>query len=224
MDASLLLEILVPIASIVIGWIYRHKFVLRVRRLKAWASNKPLRVSAVYNQKYKSAPDRLLSAEIFERIRNNIMGNSLTKRSVSPNSMQLESKSLGLALLVWLEEEFEPSTIGTDKPEIEGYHVSVQFQHDERMGVRDLEAMHDFAILAAKIQDTIQNECFSFRGPYTKYVVCDITGYPALLPGRKEEFHKKVQAKVLTAGGKITIVCDEPSYLRQAIGIVIKAF
>lgn len=205
--------------SIVAGILYAFRRQIRTqyRKFRYLWLNVPARVRATSIEKFKSEPKKWLSAEIFASIQAHAT-DELTKKGVHEHTLELLSDNLGMSLGVSVDEEFDPSTIGSEEPEVHAYRVSVGMQADLRLGIRNVDEFQDFVTLSTQIHESIREACFNSMKPFDKFVICRAKRDTKLVVRRTGTFEdEKLQVHVEIGEGVVELISSEPSYLVRAL-------
>lgn len=213
-------EVLLTVAyTMIVGILYKFRKQVRIqyRKFRYLWLNVPARIRATSIEKYENEPRVWLSAEVFESIQTRTT-DKLTKEGVHEHAIELVSDRLGMPLVIWLEEEYDTSTIGSDEPEVLAFKVEVDMQADLRLGIRDVDEFQDFVTLANQIHESVRETCFGSSKPYEKYVLCRAKRDTKLVVRRIGKIQDdKLKVQVETEEGMVEIISSEPTYLVRAL-------
>jgi hypothetical protein len=215
---------LTTVASSVISFIlggvltyFRKKWLLLVQIMRSYIFNAPARVKiAIHIRKYRDQPEAFLSQTIFNAFYE-VMGESgISKRALGESSMRIFSERLGLPVNVLLVEEANPE--GQDENPPQPFKVSVELDGELRIGYRNVSDFQEFMTLAAKMQDTVRDKCFSAKKPTEEFLICEInrkTRFQTRV--LKDKIDNELRVKVSIHDSNVNLVCEEPSYAVNAI-------
>jgi hypothetical protein len=123
-----------------------------------------------------------------------------------------------MPLAVCLDEELNPSTIGSEEPEVQAYSVTIEMQADLRLGINDVDEFQDFITLSSQIHGGVQEACFNSTRPYDKYVICIVKRGTGSVVNRVQVLQDEdLKVRVEKGEAMVQIISAEPSYLVRAL-------
>jgi hypothetical protein len=195
-----------------------QNIVLIQKKFRFMLLNSPARIRAASIAKYRDSPTSWLSNAVFESIVTSVTSDKLTKQGVHERAIALKSDRLGIPLTLWLEEEFDTSTSGTDRPRIEAYKVTLDMEAELRLGYREVREFQDFVALAQKVQEVVQVACFPASRTYDSYIVCEAKRDAKLVVRSKGKIEDEIlRVSVVTEEDRVELVSTEPMYLTEAL-------
>lgn len=216
-------EILVIVLSLVIAEIYHEiktkRIILIFRQISYYLFNKSVRIRIFHIQKYKNEPKRWLSNNIFQEIQEEVSNDKLLRRGIDRRCIKLYSDNLGHTILIWLEEEFDSSTLGSETPEIIGYNSKVEIQDEIRLGRRDFDELSYFVNIASVSQERIRGRCLPENSKIDdRFAVCNVRRDFESIAKRDETITmEKIDAKISISGNSVTIILRELSYVTEVL-------
>lgn len=214
-------ELLVGIAVAVVMAVlakFREQLTVLCRKFRFVLLNVPARVRAVSIAKYRENPASWLSNAVFETIVTSVATDKLVKQGMHERAISFKSERLGIPVTLWLEEELDTATSGTDEPRIEAYKVTVDMEGELRLGYREVHDFQDFVALAQRVQDAVQVTCFPNSKPYDSYVICQAKRDAKLVVRRKGRVEDEtLRVTVVTEEDRVELVSTEPMYLTEAL-------
>lgn len=217
------IQILFILLALIIGEIYYEiktkRITLVFRRISYYLFNKSLRIKVFYIQKYKNKPRKWLSDDIFQEIQGDTSSDKLLKKGIYESCIKLYSDNLGHAILIWLEEEYDSSTLGSDNPRILGYNSTIEIQDEIRLGRRDFDELSHFVTIAKSAQGIIKSSCFPEDTKiYQKFAICNIRrDFKSIEKKDKTITEEKMGARISISGNNVVISLEELSYLTDVI-------
>jgi hypothetical protein len=179
--------------------------------------NEPVRINLMDFHKYDSAPEKWLSNEIYEEIQRCIETHKLIKKSINERCIKLYSDILGHNILIWLNEEFDSSTIGSDMPEILGYTVKIEIENGIDIGIRKFHLLNSFVTIATIAQETIKSKCFPLEAAMKqRFTICSIRrDFKMLWESPKKIIDKELNAEISILEDRIIIyLSDLPNIVK----------
>jgi len=214
---ELLIGILVAIVVAILAKFWQRIVVIQ-RKLRFVLLNAPARIRAASIAKYRESPESWLSNVVFESMVSSVTTDMLVRQGVHERAITFKSERLGIPLTLWLDEEFDTATSGTDKPRIEAYKVTLDMEAELRLGYREVGDFQDFVALAQKVQEVVQVACFPASRPYDSYIVCEAKRDAKLVVRSKGKIEDEIlKVSVVTEEDRVELVSTEPMYLTEAL-------
>ena len=174
------------------GYIFRRSLRLRLRRVWYSMTNKQVPVTLVLIRKYAGPIRGPVSHELFDTLKSKVEGDVLALRSISSDTLSINSRELSLDLEMELAPEYDIATIETESPTIIDYKLTVRPRTPVRWGRRDTAQLTHLARLLEKIADTTEG-LYLRRGeqPLQQFLLVDYHQDPAPIRKTPEELHDK---------------------------------
>jgi hypothetical protein len=212
-------DILLILLALAIGEIYyeikTRRIILLFRKISYYFFNKSVRIKVFCIHKYKNEPKRWLSDDIFQKIQKDVSTDKLLIKGINERCIKLYSDSLGHSILIWLEEEYDLTTMGMKNPEIMRYNSKIEIEDEIRLGRRDFDELSYFSTIARSSQEIIKSSCFPENTEtHQKFAVCNIRrDFKSIEKKEKTITEGKFGASISISGSNITISLKELSYL-----------
>lgn len=224
-STQLLLQIIaglfvVAIVSI-LGLFFKNKIQNIIKLAILWLTDDKISLNAFYIKKYNVEPTNPFGNEIFQQLINEIKHDKITKSTINPNFILLFSENLGMKIKIQYEKEFDLETIEAETPKISSHNIKISMDANIQ-GIRQLNRIEDFTILAESVHSIIRNICFTSSGVSQSFAVCDIS---KIEKNRNDSIQDDTLESEITFSEKtIKIKTRSPQSLRKAVKKYVYAY
>lgn len=193
-----------------LGFIYRHKIISRIKRLSAWVFNSEVHAHISRVEKFDETPSSGLDMDIFDLIKQEYP--DIENAGLNNNTLRIRADGIPTVLEIRLEEEHE---FGDIQPDVVGYKLVIETYSDLRFGYRTFESLEKFEDMSESITNIVQTNCFTGQHPSQSFVLTQLKeDIPSGVENIEDE-ELNISAQVQNSTMQMTF--RSPQYLTKGI-------